>query len=88
MPEEIVAAEIVPEEKILEEKMPEERITEESKEERIERIIIEKKDQAVQTDDDIGENSSESIYSYSMYITYLHIAPYFYYRRMSSNARN
>lgn len=88
VPGEIIAEEIVPEEKILEEKIPEERITEERKEERIERIIIEKKDKAVQTDDDIGESSSESIYSYSMYIIYLHIASYFYYKRMSSNARN
>lgn len=88
MPGEIIAEEILPEEKILEEKMPEERIIEERKEETIGRIIIEKKDEAVQTDDDIGESSSESIYSYSMYITYLHVAPYFYYKRMSSNARN
>lgn len=67
--EEIILEERVPEEKILEERMLERKISEERKEERIERIVVEKKDEAVQTDDDIGESSSDSIYSYSTYIS-------------------
>lgn len=69
--EEIITEEKAPEKKISEEKMPVKRISEERKEERIEKIIVEKKDEAVQTDDDIGESSSDSVYSYSMYIIYL-----------------
>lgn len=69
--EEIITEEKAPEKKISEEKMPVKRISEERKEERIEKIIVEKRDEAVQTDDDIGESSSDSVYSYSMYIIYL-----------------
>jgi len=67
VPEEKI--EIIPEEKVPEEKIeviPEERISEEMKEER---IVVEKKNVAVQTDDDIS--SSESVYSYSVYITFM-----------------
>lgn len=71
-----IPEERVPEEIIPEERMPEEKgISDERKEEIIERIVVEKKDEAVQTDDDIDRSSSESIYSYSMYITYI---PYIY----------
>lgn len=87
IPEDRISEEIILEEKILEEKIPE-RISEERKEERIERIVVEKKDEAVQTDDDIGESSSDSDYCYSMYIIYLCFALYFYYKRVSLNACN
>lgn len=65
---------IISEEKILEERMPEEdlerkmseeKILEEKGEEKVERIEVKKKDEAVQTDDDIDESSFDSIYSYS-----------------------
>ncbi|XP_067203088.1 trichohyalin-like isoform X1 [Linepithema humile] len=75
-----IAEEIIPEVIILEEKMPEERTPEEELEERkmqeekileekveeeVERIDVKKKDEAVQTDDDIDKSSSDSIYSYT-----------------------
>lgn len=71
VPEEIIPEEEVPKEEILVERIPGKRISEERKEERIERIIVEKKNVAVQTDDDTSESSSESVYSYSMYITFV-----------------
>lgn len=86
--EEIIPEERVPEEKILEKRMPEKRISEERKEEKIERIVIEKKDKAVQTDDDISESSSDSVYSYSMYISSICVSPYFYYKCIFSYTRN
>ncbi|XP_070169409.1 uncharacterized protein [Polyergus mexicanus] len=55
----------VPKERILEERIPEEKILEERQKEKIDEIIVKKKDKAVQTDDDIDESSSESIYSYT-----------------------
>lgn len=70
IPEEKLPEEI-PKERILEERMPEEKILEEKEKEKIDEIIIEKKDKSVQTDDDIDESSSESIYSYSMYSNYV-----------------
>ncbi|XP_012059688.1 PREDICTED: uncharacterized protein LOC105622889 [Atta cephalotes] len=57
-----VPEEIIPEEKVPEEKIPEKRISEEMKEER---IVVEKKNVAVQTDDDTSGSSSESVYSYT-----------------------
>jgi hypothetical protein len=81
IPEKIIPEERIEEEIIPEEKIPERRISVERKEERIERMV-EKKDEAVQTDDDIGESSSDSVYSYSVYIIFLHFALYFYYKRM------
>lgn len=86
-----IPEERVPEEIILEERMPEEKeISDERKEEIIERIVVEKKDEAVQTDDDIDRSSSESIYSYSMYIIYIYISLHHIstYQRMPSNVRN
>lgn len=80
IPEKIIPEERIEEEIIPEEKIPE-RISVERKEERIERMV-EKKDEAVQTDDDIGESSSDSVYSYCMYIIFLHFPLYFYYKRM------
>lgn len=68
IPEEKLPEEI-PKERIIEERIPEEKILEERQKEKIDEIIVEKKDKAVQTDDDIDESSSESIYSYSMYKT-------------------
>ncbi|CAL1680219.1 unnamed protein product [Lasius platythorax] len=80
IPEERILEEKIPEERILEEKMPEERIpkerileekileekiSEERQKEKIDEIIVEKKDKTVQTDDEIDESSSESIYSYT-----------------------
>ncbi|KYN04262.1 DC-STAMP domain-containing protein 2 [Cyphomyrmex costatus] len=65
VPEEIIPEEKVLEKEILEEKIPEKRISEERKEERIEKIVTEKKNVAVQTDDDTSESSSESVYSYT-----------------------
>ncbi|XP_018046467.1 PREDICTED: LOW QUALITY PROTEIN: uncharacterized protein LOC108685963 [Atta colombica] len=62
VPEEKVPEEKVPEEKVPEEKIPEKRISEEMKEER---IVVEKKNVAVQTDDDTSGSSSESVYSYT-----------------------
>ncbi|EGI58274.1 DC-STAMP domain-containing protein 2 [Acromyrmex echinatior] len=62
IPEKRVPEEIIPEEKVPEEKIPEKRISEEMKEER---IVVEKKNVAVQTDDDSSESSSESVYSYT-----------------------
>lgn len=73
MPEEKLE-EKLPEEGILEEKMPEEKIFEERPEAKIDKIIVEKEDKSVQTDDDIDESSSESIYSYSMYNMYILIS--------------
>lgn len=70
IPEEIIE-EKLPEEEIpeemLEEKLPEEKIFEEREEEKIDKIFVDKQDKAVQTDDDIDESSSESIYSYSTF---------------------
>ncbi|XP_018338244.1 PREDICTED: uncharacterized protein LOC108746157 [Trachymyrmex septentrionalis] len=57
-----VSEEIILEEKVLEEKIPEKRISEEWKEES---TVVEKKNVAVQTDDDTSGNSSESVYSYT-----------------------
>lgn len=66
IPEEIITEEKLPEEELVKKKIPDERIVEEKIEEKVERIDVEKKDEAVQTDVDIDE-SSDSIYSYSMY---------------------
>lgn len=55
----------MPEEELAEREMPEEKIFEEKVEEKVEKIDVQKKDEAVQTDDDIDESSSDSIYSYS-----------------------
>ncbi|KAG5324991.1 DCST2 protein, partial [Pseudoatta argentina] len=57
-----VPEEIIPEEKVPEEKIPGKRISEEMKEEK---IVVEKKNVAVQTDDDTNGSSSESVYSYT-----------------------
>ncbi|KYN11324.1 DC-STAMP domain-containing protein 2 [Trachymyrmex cornetzi] len=57
-----VPEEIIPEEKVPEEKILEKRISEERKEER---TVVEKKNVAVQTDDDTSGSSSESVYSYT-----------------------
>ncbi|KAL6261589.1 hypothetical protein P5V15_006676 [Pogonomyrmex californicus] len=68
-PEKIILEEIIPEKKeipekeILEERIPEKRISEEREEEKVERIFVEKKDEAVQTDDDF--ESISSVYSYT-----------------------
>lgn len=74
--EKIITEEKIPEEKIREEKPPEEKIPEEEKKEKVERIIVEKKDEAVQTDDDIS--SSDSIYSYSTILPYYIQRSFFY----------
>lgn len=68
MPEEEIPKERMLEKEILEEKMLEDKIPEEREKEKIDEIIVEKKDKTVQTDDEFDESSSESIYSYSMYI--------------------
>ncbi|XP_036138924.1 uncharacterized protein LOC105838921 [Monomorium pharaonis] len=76
---------IMPEEEILEEKVLERRLSEEREEERFERIIVEKKDKAIQTDDDIGESSSDSICTC---INCLRYALYFYYQCTLLKVRN
>lgn len=77
VPEKRLSEERLPVEKISTEKLsvpelPDERIPEEIKREDDEKLEkrVEKKDEAVQTDDDIDESSSDSIYSYSMYIIF------------------
>lgn len=58
----------IPEGMPVEEILIEREIPEEKEKEIEKRIVVEKKDKAVQTDDDIDESSSDSIYSYSTYI--------------------